>query len=82
MPENMGAGVALFDADQDGRLDVYFVQGAPLAEAGRDARATDRLYLHASWAEVDRSRRAREQPPRSYRLTEVYFRLLEPQTQP
>ncbi len=45
MPENMGAGVALFDADLDGRLDVYFVQGAPLAAAGPDASATNRLYL-------------------------------------
>lgn len=30
--ETMGAGVALFDYDNDGRLDVYFVNGAPLAD--------------------------------------------------
>ena len=30
LPETMGAGVALFDADGDGRLDVYFVNGARL----------------------------------------------------
>jgi len=30
--ETMGAGVALFDYDNDGRLDIYFVNGAPLAD--------------------------------------------------
>ena len=29
-PEMMGSGLALFDYDDDGDLDVYFVQGAPL----------------------------------------------------
>ncbi len=29
MPESLGAGVALFDADGDGWTDVYLVQGAP-----------------------------------------------------
>lgn len=28
----MGAGVALFDYDNDGRLDIFFVNGAPLAD--------------------------------------------------
>ena len=28
----MGAGVALFDYDNDGRLDLFFVNGAPLAD--------------------------------------------------
>jgi len=32
LPETMGAGVALFDYDNDGRLDVYLVDGAPLAD--------------------------------------------------
>jgi hypothetical protein len=31
MPEQMGAGVALFDYDNDGDLDVFLVQGGPLA---------------------------------------------------
>ncbi len=30
--ETMGAGVALFDYDNDGRLDIYLVNGAPLAD--------------------------------------------------
>ncbi len=32
LPETMGSGVALFDYDNDGRLDIFFVNGAPLAE--------------------------------------------------
>ena len=30
--ETMGAGVALFDYDNDGRLDIYLVNGAPLGD--------------------------------------------------
>jgi enediyne biosynthesis protein E4 len=30
--ETMGPGVALFDYDNDGRLDIYLVNGAPLAD--------------------------------------------------
>ncbi len=30
--ETMGAGVALFDFDNDGRLDILFVNGAPLTD--------------------------------------------------
>src|SRR5205807_1297596 len=32
LPETMGAGVALFDYDNDGRQDIYFVNGAPLSD--------------------------------------------------
>src|SRR5260370_42581453 len=33
LPETMGAGVALFDYDNDDRLDIFFVNGAPLSES-------------------------------------------------
>ncbi|HEV2802010.1 MAG TPA: CRTAC1 family protein [Pyrinomonadaceae bacterium] len=51
--ESMGAGVALLDYDNDGRLDIYFTNGArledpmPAADARpdkRDARFWNRLY--------------------------------------
>ena len=35
LPETMGSGVALFDYDNDGRLDIFFVNGAPLADPTR-----------------------------------------------
>ena len=50
--ETMGAGVALFDYDNDGRLDIYLVNGAPLADPTRkgtipektDSQYWNRLY--------------------------------------
>ncbi len=45
LAEQMGAGVALFDYDNDGDLDVFLVQGGPLGDtpSGRDA-PTSRLF--------------------------------------
>ena len=43
MPENMAPGVALFDADGDGLLDIYFVQGAPIP-ASDEASPANRLF--------------------------------------
>ncbi|HKE56242.1 MAG TPA: CRTAC1 family protein [Pyrinomonadaceae bacterium] len=52
LPETMGGGVALFDYDNDGRLDIYFTNGAllndpmpPKAQPDkRDPRFWNRLY--------------------------------------
>src|SRR5207248_8827139 len=41
LPEEMGAGVALFDYDNDGDLDVFLVQGGALDGSGP---ATSRLF--------------------------------------
>jgi enediyne biosynthesis protein E4 len=45
--ETMGAGVALFDYDNDGRLDIFLVNGAPLADPtpkGTIPKKTDSEY--------------------------------------
>src|SRR5688572_21831771 len=39
MPQVMGSGAALFDYDNDGRLDVYLLQNA-----GPDSKSVNRLY--------------------------------------
>ena len=39
MPESLGSGAALFDFDNDGRLDIYLVQNG-----GPNSRSTNRLY--------------------------------------
>src|ERR1700720_3083016 len=47
LPESMGAGVAMFDYDNDGRLDLFFVNGAALRDpmpAGAIPDKTDPRY--------------------------------------
>src|SRR5690606_27232675 len=44
LPEQMGAGVALFDYDNDGDLDVFLVQGASMTASGGAARPSSRLF--------------------------------------
>src|SRR5438309_2245087 len=39
MPHIMGSGVALFDFDKDGRLDIYLIQNG-----GPHSQATNRLF--------------------------------------
>jgi hypothetical protein len=60
MPEVLAPGVALFDYDQDGDLDIYLVQGQPLGPGAPASRAgtplTDRLYRNDLRVNADGSR--------------------------
>jgi hypothetical protein len=44
MPENMSPGLAIFDFDGDGLLDIYLVQGAPLTGDNNVPEAENKLY--------------------------------------
>ena len=46
MVETMGGGGGFFDFDNDGWLDIYLVQGGPLAATGEPSASGDRLYAN------------------------------------
>ena len=51
LPEIMGGGVALFDVEQDGDLDVYFVQSGSLDEQSEDH--ANKLYVNNGSGQFD-----------------------------
>ncbi len=54
LPEIMGGGVALFDADGDGRLDVYLPDGGPIVPAPGLDDPPGRLFLQrGAWQFAD-----------------------------
>ena len=58
--EAMSAGLALFDYDGDGDVDIYFLNGAPLAGAEVREPPTNALYRNeGDWRFTDVTRQAR-----------------------
>ena len=52
--ESMGSGICLIDYDNDGDLDAYFPQGAPLPGWKKDKVLENKLYRNdgANWVDV------------------------------
>jgi hypothetical protein len=42
LPETMGGGVALLDYDNDGRLDIFFTNGARIGDPLPEGKAPDK----------------------------------------
>src|SRR5262249_25343520 len=66
LPEIMGGGVALFDADGDGRLDIYLCNGGPIDDppGGPEADPACRLYrTRGGWQFEDITARAGARGP-------------------
>ena len=58
--ESVSAGLALFDFDRDGDIDIYFVNGAPPRGTAADADASNRLYRNeGNWRFTDVTARAK-----------------------
>ncbi|MHC5112344.1 MAG: CRTAC1 family protein [Planctomycetota bacterium] len=57
-PENMGAGGALFDADNDGDLDVFLVQAGQVPATTSGAPAPDVVFLNDGSGVFERSPKA------------------------
>lgn len=52
--ETVSAGLATFDYDQDGDVDIYFLNGAPLRGATADPAPVNRLYRNdGNWRFTD-----------------------------
>jgi len=57
--ETMSAGLALFDYDNDGYVDIYFLNGAPLLGARMDVAPTNTLYRNlGNWNFIDATEQA------------------------
>ena len=57
--ETVCAGVALFDYDNDGAVDIYFLNGAPLKGAQRSDKPGNRLYRNnGDWTFSDMTEEA------------------------
>ncbi|NUQ62618.1 MAG: CRTAC1 family protein [Pirellulales bacterium] len=63
--ETVSAGLALFDYDQDGDIDIYFLNGAPLPGTEVDETPTNALYRNdGGWKFVDVTREANVGDPK------------------
>jgi hypothetical protein len=57
--ETVSAGLALFDYDNDGDIDIYFLNGAPLKEAEVDVLPKNALYRNeGNWKFTDVTEKA------------------------